>query len=190
MRMTCIVQPLQTKLLACQALATWCVVDGALPPNGCALDYLLKDAFVLHESCFEILRVKLHTWMMGLPEPGFGNQGKGIALHSSLGKDVDQPRVATQMGQHPQLNLAVVSSDQHTPRTCHKSIPDVNFPLAEVLSDGNVCLCSQSILGDSLQPAGTCSQLGFAMRDSAPFVKKSCYSIICSYPISSDLMQA
>ena len=64
---------------------------------------------------------------------------------------MDKLGIFTQVGQHSQLNLAVVGTDQHTVWTRYKSIPDVDFLLSQVLRDKNICFCPYSVSGNSLQ---------------------------------------
>ena len=76
-----------------------------------------------------------------MSQPCFGNKCECIPLKPRLGEYVDELGVPTQVGQHPQLNLAVVSTDQYTPWTRYKSIPDVDLLLPEVQRDKNICFC-------------------------------------------------
>ena len=52
------------------------------------------------------------------------------ATHSSLPQYLNEFDVTTEMSQHPQLNLAVVSCNQQTAWASHKGIPDVDVLLA------------------------------------------------------------
>ena len=69
------------------------------------------------------------TCVMRLPEPGLGNEDKSVPTHSSLPQYLNEFDVTTEMSQHPQLNLAVISRNQQTARARHKGIPDVDVLL-------------------------------------------------------------
>lgn len=64
---------------------------------------------------------------------------------------MDEVWVPTQVGQHPQLHLAVVSTNQDTAWAGYKGIPDVDLLLTQALSGKSMYLCPHNVLGDSLQ---------------------------------------